>query len=176
MDYYSIILGKKKSNIININIFIYYLIYSISHKGKLKELAELSYKDGYNNIAFNCYLQINDLEKCVDVLLESNQIPEACLFCRTYLPSRLPKILDLWNEAINTNNIDNRISMKVLNPLENLDNKKLELVENKIQEFYEYCDTADISKLSYLNKFISKDIEKEIEENNDIDLTDLLDN
>lgn len=85
------------------------ITYSISNKTKLKDLAEKANKDGYNNISFNCYLQLNNLEKCVDVLLESNQIPEACLFCRTYLPSRLPSIIEQWNELINNINGDSRI-------------------------------------------------------------------
>ena len=78
-----------------------FFLYSISNKDKLAELAETSKSQGFLNIAFNCYLQINDLEKCLDVLILGNQISEACLFCRTYLPSKLSHTMSMWNEAIN---------------------------------------------------------------------------
>jgi hypothetical protein len=108
MDYYFIILVK---------IFLIFLIFlflinsfSISNKQKLKELAEKAYQDGFYNISFNCYIQTNDLENCLKVLLESNQIPEACLFCRTYLPSKLTETMEHWNNYLNDNNTNNRIS------------------------------------------------------------------
>jgi coatomer subunit beta' len=83
---------------------------SISNKQKLKELAEKAYQDGFYNISFNCYIQTNDLENCLKVLLESNQIPEACLFARTYLPSKLTETMEVWNNYLNDNNTNNRIS------------------------------------------------------------------
>lgn len=52
-------------------------------------------------IAFNCYIQVNDLETCLNILVDSKQIAEACLFCRTYCPSKLSTVLPLWNEELN---------------------------------------------------------------------------
>lgn len=63
--------------------------------------------------------------------------------------------------------------MKVINPCES-ENEKLCTIETKIKEFYNYCDSVDITKLDYLNKFITKDIENEVTENPDIDLMSLL--
>lgn len=79
------------------------LMHSASNREKIGVLAQKSETDGFYNIAFACYFQLNDLEKCLDVLLKSKKIPEASLFCRTYFPSRLDSVLNMWNEEINSN-------------------------------------------------------------------------
>jgi coatomer subunit beta' len=66
------------------------------------------------NIAFSCYIQVNDLEKCLEILIESGQLPEACLFCRTYLPSKLTTTLEHWNSKLNDSNSNNRLSKLLL--------------------------------------------------------------
>jgi len=51
------------------------------------------------------------LEKCLDILLNSNKIPEAALFCRTYMPSKLNSVIDKWNNELNNEETNNRISI-----------------------------------------------------------------
>jgi coatomer subunit beta' len=65
------------------------------------------------NISFNCYIQVNDLEKCLEILIDSGQLPEACLFCRTYLPSKLPSTLEHWNSKLNDCNSNSRLSKTI---------------------------------------------------------------
>ena len=97
---YSIIHGK----------FDFFNHVSISHKEKLSELGLKSIDEGFFNIAFNCFVQTNDLDKCVDILLQTNKIPEAALFCRTYYPSRLSEVLSIWNTEINKSDQSERSS------------------------------------------------------------------
>jgi coatomer subunit beta' len=86
------------------------LYYScICNRDKLLLLAENSENDSAYNISFSAYFQLNDYEKCLEILLKSNRIPEAALFCRTYYPSRLSNVLDLWNMEINNESVNNRI-------------------------------------------------------------------
>lgn len=40
------------------------------------------------------------LEKCLQILLDSNRIPEAAFFARTYLPSEISRIVELWREQL----------------------------------------------------------------------------
>ncbi len=87
-------------------------VYSISNRESLEKLADKAEADGYFNVAFSCYFQLNDLNKCLDILIKSNKIPEASLFCRTYCPSKLEEVLGLWNNQINQQDSSNRTSKK----------------------------------------------------------------
>ena len=36
------------------------------------------------------------LEECLDLLIKSDRMPEAAMFARTYLPSKVSDVLPLW--------------------------------------------------------------------------------
>ena len=56
------------------------LIDGISPKvGKLGSSAE---EAGKNNVSFLSYFLLGDLEKCLEILIASNRIPEAAFFAR----------------------------------------------------------------------------------------------
>jgi len=55
---------------------------------------------GKNNVSFLSYFMLGDLEKCLQVLLDSKRIPEAAFFARTYLPSEISRIVELWREEL----------------------------------------------------------------------------
>jgi len=40
------------------------------------------------------------LEKCLSILIDANRIPEAAFFARTYLPSQVPRIVELWRTEL----------------------------------------------------------------------------
>jgi coatomer subunit beta' len=87
------------------------LYYScIQDRQSLHTLALMALSAGMYNIAFSCYFQLNEVDICLNVLIESQKLPEAALFCRTYLPSRLNSVLELWNEEINKDESNSRIS------------------------------------------------------------------
>ena len=89
-------------------LLLYYSI--IVDREKIYSLAENADSNGFYNIAFSCYFQVNDLDKCLEILIKSNKYPEASLFCRTYYPSKLSQVLELWNNEINSNEANSRIS------------------------------------------------------------------
>merc|ERR1712241_1399331 len=43
---------------------------------------------------------LGQLEKCLQVLLDSKRIPEAAFFARTYLPSEISRIVELWRAEL----------------------------------------------------------------------------
>ncbi len=146
----------------------------ISNKEKLHELADVASSEGFYNISFNCYMQLNDLNKCVQILLESNQIAEAALFCRTYCPSALSQVLDTWNEQINELDPSQRTSLKIINPLEHIENKeKVEESEHIVNDFYKLVNSVSCTKTNKLLNFQEIDILAELEKGN-INLNDLL--
>ncbi|KAG0072564.1 hypothetical protein BGZ89_005145 [Linnemannia elongata] len=79
------------------------LIYTSSGNAQgLKRLAEMAKFAGKSNIAFACYLNLGQVEDCIQVLIETERIPEAALMARTYLPSAVPHVLQLWKESLAT--------------------------------------------------------------------------
>ncbi|KAF6171331.1 hypothetical protein GIB67_038184 [Kingdonia uniflora] len=53
----------------------------------IKKLAYLAKEQGKNNVAFLCLFMLGNLEECLQLLVDSNRIPEAALMARSYSPS-----------------------------------------------------------------------------------------
>merc|ERR1711872_682022 len=51
---------------------------------------------GKHNVSFLSYFLLGDLERCLEILITSNRIPEAAFFARTYLPSEISRVMDMW--------------------------------------------------------------------------------
>jgi coatomer subunit beta' len=77
---------------INIAFSSYFLLVFIIFKKKLYEPSK--------------YPSANkaDLDKCIDVLVNCNRIPEAALFAKTYCPSKIPAIVIKWKEYLQKEN------------------------------------------------------------------------
>ncbi|XP_074535727.1 coatomer subunit beta'-like [Halichoeres trimaculatus] len=65
--------------------------------GKLAEGAE---KDGKTNVAFLTYFMQGRLEKCLELLIKTDRLPEAAFLARTYLPSHVTRVVALWKESL----------------------------------------------------------------------------
>ncbi|KAG6514444.1 hypothetical protein ZIOFF_024803 [Zingiber officinale] len=66
------------------------LLYSaIGDAEGITKLASLAKEQGKNNVAFLCLFMLGKLEGCLQLLVESNRIPEAALMARSYLPSKV---------------------------------------------------------------------------------------
>lgn len=66
----------------------------------LKELAVNSEAAGKHNVAFLSEFLLGDLDRCLDILIETDRIPEAAFFARTYMPSRVQEVVELWREKL----------------------------------------------------------------------------
>jgi len=77
------------------------LIYTAGGKAaKLKSLGELAAKDGKNNIALTCFLSLGAVDECIEILCNTNRLPEAAFFARTYAPSAVPTIMTKWKAEL----------------------------------------------------------------------------
>ncbi|XP_033953209.1 coatomer subunit beta'-like [Pseudochaenichthys georgianus] len=65
--------------------------------GKLAEAAE---RDGKTNVAFLTYFLQGRLDKCLDLLIATNRLPEAAFLARTYLPSHVSRVVKLWKASL----------------------------------------------------------------------------
>lgn len=55
----------------------------------LSQLADTAFAAGKQNVTFLCLFLLGQTERCVQLLLESGRLPEAAMFARTYLPSKM---------------------------------------------------------------------------------------
>ncbi|OAE32528.1 hypothetical protein AXG93_3242s1510 [Marchantia polymorpha subsp. ruderalis] len=77
------------------------LLYSaLGDAAGLERLAASAKEQGKNNVAFLCLFLLRKLEDCVQLLVESNRIPEAAFFARTYLPSHVSEVVGLWRNDL----------------------------------------------------------------------------
>ena len=73
---------------------------SYGDRNGLRELQRMSRAEGKFNIAFACAYSLADVDSCVDLLLESERVPEAALFARTYVPSRIAEVVAIWKREL----------------------------------------------------------------------------
>ncbi|KAB1220145.1 Coatomer subunit beta'-2 [Morella rubra] len=66
----------------------------------ISQLASLAKEQGKNNVAFLCLFMLGKLEEYMQMLLESNRIPEAALMARSYLPSKVSEIVAIWRKDL----------------------------------------------------------------------------
>jgi coatomer subunit beta' len=89
---------------------------STSNSIGIQNLATLSLSKGKHNIAFICLFLLNKLEDCLDLLIETNRIPEAAFLARTYVPSQVSRIVKIWKQDLQL--INQRAADSLSDPLE----------------------------------------------------------
>nr|CAG4648502.1 EOG090X01FO [Polyphemus pediculus] len=66
----------------------------------VKRLGDDSAAAGMNNVAFLTRFLSGDLNACLEILISTNRIPEAAFFARTYLPSQISRVVQLWKVSL----------------------------------------------------------------------------
>ena len=84
-----------KSNDYNSLVLVYS---SLGDAEGLKNVGIMALNDKKYNIAFQCFFSISMPDKCYEVLVEADRIPEAAMFARAYIPSKLGHAMRLWLE------------------------------------------------------------------------------
>ncbi|XP_032817900.1 coatomer subunit beta' isoform X2 [Petromyzon marinus] len=75
-----------------------------SDQAMVTRLAQGAERDGKNNVAFLSYFLQGNLDKCLEVLINTNRLPEAAFLARTYLPSEVSRVVKLWRESLAKSN------------------------------------------------------------------------
>lgn len=82
------------------------LLYSSQgNREGMEALAAASHKGGKQNVAFLAKFLLGDVKECVNVLLESNRLPEAAFFARTYVPSQITDVVQVWKSDLSSQNL-----------------------------------------------------------------------
>ncbi|MED6129400.1 hypothetical protein PIB30_107656, partial [Stylosanthes scabra] len=66
-----------------------------------EELMLLDMAEDYLNHAMDLSELLLLVEDCLQLLIESNRIPEAALLSRSYLPSKVSEIVAIWRKDLN---------------------------------------------------------------------------
>ncbi|CAN9511190.1 unnamed protein product [Ophioblennius macclurei] len=68
--------------------------------GMVGKLAEGAERDGKTNVAFLTYFMQGRVDKCLELLIQTDRLPEAAFLARTYMPSQVPRVVKLWKESL----------------------------------------------------------------------------
>lgn len=64
----------------------------------MSTLAKDSYESGQHNASFLSNFLLGNMEQCVNILVETDRIPEAAFLAHTYCPSQVSRLVHLWQE------------------------------------------------------------------------------
>ncbi|PSR96848.1 Coatomer subunit beta, partial [Actinidia chinensis var. chinensis] len=136
----------------------------------ISKLASLAKEHGKNNVAFLCLFLLGKVEKCLQLLVDSNRIPEAALMARSYRPSKVSDIVASWRKDLNKVNPKAAESLADPEEYSNMfDDWQVALaVESKVAETRgtyppadEYVKYADRSPVSLVEAFRSMQIDED---------------
>jgi len=66
----------------------------------IRSLGESSIAQGRHNISFLSMFLLGDLDSCLDILINTNRLPEAAFFARTYIPSKISYVVQQWRNEL----------------------------------------------------------------------------
>lgn len=78
------------------------IIYSffLGNEQMIRDLGENSSAQGKHNISFLSMLLLGDVNACLSILVNTNRLPEAAFFARTYIPSKISYVVQLWRAEL----------------------------------------------------------------------------
>ncbi|GAA38251.2 Coatomer subunit beta' [Clonorchis sinensis] len=96
------------------------LLASSSGNGQMvKWIGDQASTESKDNVAFLARFLLSDLEGCLELLVKADRLPEAAFFARTYLPSHVPEIVELWREWLKkTTKSSSKVAQALANPQE----------------------------------------------------------
>ncbi|GJQ82787.1 hypothetical protein Trydic_g13490 [Trypoxylus dichotomus] len=77
---------------------------SVGDAELVRKLGEDTLNEGKNNISFLSYFLLGDLRKCLDILIQTDRLPEAAFFARSYLPDQISYVVELWRQQLSAIN------------------------------------------------------------------------
>jgi hypothetical protein len=137
------------------------LIYSsLGDVEGMKKVAEMALENKKYNIAYQCYFSIAMPSNCYEILIEAGRIPEAAMFARAYLPSKLNHIMKLWTESVKDKPY---VPTNLSDINENVSTVDLAIrIESALSEYYSQ-EKEDASKFNGAYERHFKDISNQVE-------------
>mmetsp|Transcript_3649 Transcript_3649/g.13088 ORF Transcript_3649/g.13088 Transcript_3649/m.13088 type:complete len:934 (+) Transcript_3649:263-3064(+) len=77
------------------------LLYSsMGNAAGMEALATRALAKGKSNVAFLCLFSLGRIEECIELLANNGRVPEAAFLARTYMPSKVNEVIELWREDL----------------------------------------------------------------------------
>ncbi|KAF3649215.1 Coatomer subunit beta'-1 [Capsicum annuum] len=144
----------------------------------ITELATLAKEQGKNNVTFLCMFLLGKVEECIQLLVDSNRIPEAAFMARSYMPSKVSEIVAIWKKDLSK--VNQKAAEALADPEEypNLFEQWQVAcaVESRVAEerggyppATEYVNHADRSTNTLVEAFSNMRMDEEPLENGDMD-------
>uniref|UniRef100_A0A3Q7FWP9 Coatomer subunit beta' n=1 Tax=Solanum lycopersicum TaxID=4081 RepID=A0A3Q7FWP9_SOLLC len=145
----------------------------------ITELATLAKEQGKNNVTFLCMFLLGKVEECIQLLVDSNRVPEAAFMARSYLPSKVSEIVAIWKKDLSK--VNQKAAEALADPEEYpnmFEHWQVACaVESKVAEergggyppATEYVNHADRSTNNLVEAFSNMKMDEESLENGDID-------
>lgn len=74
--------------------------FNLGDDDMIRALGENSIKQSKHNISFLSMFLLGDLERCLNILVNTNRLPEAAFFARTYIPSKISYVVQQWRNEL----------------------------------------------------------------------------
>lgn len=91
---------------------------SSGNASMVAKLAESAKQKSINNVAFLSNFILGNSQKALEVLIETNRLPEAAFFARTYLPSQVSRVIKLWKENVTSKTRSEKSAQALADPSE----------------------------------------------------------
>lgn len=116
----------------------------------IRQLGEQSSEAGKHNISFLSMFLLGDVDRCLDILIATNRLPEAAFFARTYIPSKISHVVQLWRDELAKVNEKAGQSLADPTQYENLfpglqETLKGEQYQLKTKTVYQASDAAQVN-------------------------------
>ncbi|RWS08200.1 vesicle coat complex COPI: beta', partial [Dinothrombium tinctorium] len=116
---------------------------SSGNSSMVEKLGQSAQAKGIKNVAFLSYFILNEKEKALEILIETNRLPEAAFFARTYLPSQVSRIIKLWKESVVNKSKNEKSAQALADPSE---------YENLFPGFHDAVKTEQFLKIERQKK------------------------
>lgn len=83
----------------------------------VKNLANDAQTKGSTNVSFLAAFISGQTDKCLELLISCNRLPEAAFFARTYVPSKTLEIVNLWKQSLINDHEQPKIAASLADPI-----------------------------------------------------------
>ena len=84
----------------------------------VQRISEIASDKNMNNISFLSHFILGNKERALENLIQTDRLPEAAFFARTYLPSQVSRVISLWKESVTLKSKNEKTAQALADPFE----------------------------------------------------------
>lgn len=91
---------------------------SCGNANLVQKIGQIANEKNIKNISFLSHFILADKEKALEDLIQTDRLPEAAFFARTYLPSQVSRVIGLWKESVTLKSKNEKSAQALADPFE----------------------------------------------------------